>query len=66
MDFQYTPEQEAFRRELRGWLAANLPLDWATSQPEFATLDDEVRFLIDWQRRLASGGWSIGSCCWLI
>lgn len=25
MDFEYTPEQEAFRKEVRQWLAANLP-----------------------------------------
>ena len=29
MDFEvtYTPEQEAFRTEVRAWLAANIPLD---------------------------------------
>ena len=25
MDFEYTPEQEAFRKEVRQWLRANLP-----------------------------------------
>ena len=25
MDFEYTPAQEAFRKEFRGWLATNLP-----------------------------------------
>ncbi len=25
MDFEYTPEQEAFRMEVREWLRANLP-----------------------------------------
>ena len=25
MDFEYTPEQEAFRKEFRRWLEANLP-----------------------------------------
>ena len=33
MDFQYTPEQEAFRKELRGWLAANLPKDLCVDDP---------------------------------
>ena len=27
MDFEYTPEQEAFRKEVREWLVANLPPD---------------------------------------
>jgi hypothetical protein len=27
MDFEYGPEHEAFRKEFRGWLAANLPPD---------------------------------------
>ena len=25
MDFNYTPEQEAYRMEVRGWLEANQP-----------------------------------------
>src|SRR5262245_37219008 len=28
MDFNYTPQEDAFRRELRAWLAANLPKDF--------------------------------------
>ena len=27
MDFEFTPEQEAFRRELRAWLEANVPAE---------------------------------------
>ena len=30
MDFSLTPEQEAFRAEVRAWLSANLPPDWAS------------------------------------
>jgi alkylation response protein AidB-like acyl-CoA dehydrogenase len=30
MDFEFTPEQEALRQELRQWLAANLPPDLRT------------------------------------
>jgi alkylation response protein AidB-like acyl-CoA dehydrogenase len=29
MDFRLTPEQETFRAEVRAWLSANLPPDWA-------------------------------------
>jgi len=48
----YTPEEEAFRRELRDWLAAHLP----SERPP----DDDVarrEFQRAWQRALASGGW---------
>ena len=33
MDFQYTPAQQAFRREVRGWLADNLPGDLCVDDP---------------------------------
>ena len=55
MDLTFSPEEESFRSELRAWLGANIPAGW--DGEEFATLGDEVRFLVDWQRRLASGGW---------
>ena len=53
MDLTFSPEEEAFRAELRAWLAANVP----PAATDFATLAEEVRFLVDWQRRLAAGGW---------
>ena len=28
MDFTLTPEQEAFREEVRAWLKVNIPRDW--------------------------------------
>ncbi len=28
MDFQYTPEQEAYRAKVRAWLDANLPKEF--------------------------------------
>jgi len=55
MDLTFSAEEEAFRAELRQWLAANIPAGW--DDADFPTLADEVRFLIDWQRRLAAGGW---------
>src|SRR5215831_8784410 len=33
MDFQYTPEQEAFRREVRSWLEVNLPSELCVDDP---------------------------------
>ncbi len=41
MDLTYTPEEEAFRSELRGWLASSVPAEWR--RPGFwqAMSDDE-------------------------
>ena len=56
MDFKLSPEEKAFRDELRAWLEAHAPRDWARLRP---TLDTEARaqFLIDWQRRLHAAGY---------
>jgi len=53
MDLSFSPPEEAFRAELRAWLAANLPKD----VPEPETLEQEVAFLVEWQRQLFSGRW---------
>jgi alkylation response protein AidB-like acyl-CoA dehydrogenase len=58
MDFDFTPEQQAFRREVRAWLAANLPADlkgrgFASSRGEPET----VARLREWQRMLYKGGY---------
>lgn len=55
MDLTFSPEEEQFRAALRAWLAANIPAGW--DDEDFPTLADEVRFLVEWQRRLAAGGW---------
>jgi len=53
MDLSFSPAEEAFRAELRAWLAANLPPEL----PEPQTLAEEVAWLVDWQRRLAGSRW---------
>jgi len=52
MDFSYTPEEQAFRADLRAWLASNVPRE---AMP--ATLEGEAAFLTAWQRRLHDAGW---------
>jgi alkylation response protein AidB-like acyl-CoA dehydrogenase len=52
MDFSYTQHEQAFRAELRAWLAANVPRE---APP--ATLEAEAAFLTAWQRRLHNAGW---------
>src|SRR5512143_392311 len=53
MDLSFSAAEEAFRAELRAWLAAHLPQEI----PEPETLEGEVAFLIEWQRKLFSGRW---------
>jgi alkylation response protein AidB-like acyl-CoA dehydrogenase len=58
MDLRPTPEQEAFRAELRAWLGANLPWEYGKGlPPRFDDLAEEVAFLRSWQAKLAAGGW---------
>jgi alkylation response protein AidB-like acyl-CoA dehydrogenase len=59
MDLRDSADEKAFRLEVRGWLEANLPEGWGTS--EFAkpeTPEAEVAFLRQWQRKLYEGGWA--------
>jgi alkylation response protein AidB-like acyl-CoA dehydrogenase len=58
VDLSFSPAEEAFRTELRGWLAEHLPASWRGGEPpEFASLAEEVAFLRDWQRQLAEADW---------
>jgi alkylation response protein AidB-like acyl-CoA dehydrogenase len=60
MDFEYTPAQEAFRKEFRGWLEANLPPDLCLDD----AADDRVpsdRETYErrraWQKTMHAAGW---------
>ncbi len=60
MDFEYSPEHEAFRKEFRGWLAAHLPADLCLDDPA----DDRVasdRETFErrraWQKTMHAAGW---------
>jgi alkylation response protein AidB-like acyl-CoA dehydrogenase len=59
MDFSFTPAQEAFRQELRSWLAAHVPAsakELRHLQPQAAA--EDLAFLRSWQRRVHEGGWT--------
>ncbi|MGH2784814.1 MAG: acyl-CoA dehydrogenase [Actinomycetota bacterium] len=58
MDFRDTPEEAAFRKEIRDWLEVNIPQDWDRSQLSLIPPEDRVDMLRDWQRRLHEGGWA--------
>jgi alkylation response protein AidB-like acyl-CoA dehydrogenase len=58
MDFDFTPEQQAFRAEVRDWLAEHVPADlkgrgFAASRADRA----EVDRLREWQRALHKAGY---------
>lgn len=58
MDLTYSPEQEAFRQRVRGWLIDNLPRGWGSDEfPAFASYEAEVQFMRDWQAKLYHAGW---------
>jgi alkylation response protein AidB-like acyl-CoA dehydrogenase len=56
MDLRYTPAEEAYRAELRAWLAAEVP----SLPPRPAPEDWPARRAYDaeWQRRLAAAGYA--------
>ena len=57
MDLSYSPEELAFRNEVRSWLAANLPDDIRDKVVGYQQLgkDDIIR----WHKILAVKGWSV-------
>ena len=56
MDLTYTPEQQAFRAEVRAWLEANVP-----SQPleHFDASREGFEQHREWERTLKSGDWGM-------
>lgn len=51
-----TPEEQAFRREIRSWLLQNLPAGIREKTACFAKLDKQE--ILGWQRQLAERGWA--------
>ena len=64
MDFKFSAEDEAFRKELSGWLKANLPKAGKSegggdSEGEFmreSSADDWNR-RVEWHKKMHAGGW---------
>ena len=68
MDFRYPVEAEAFRKEFRNWLDANLPAELAGDGLGGSSMEIEgarLERLRAWNRTLADGGWAAPSWhCW--
>src|SRR2546423_11046526 len=57
MDLRYSPEEEAFRAEVRAWLDANLPPDWRHRGVGGYREEEDEEIQREWQRRLYESGW---------
>jgi len=58
MDFNYSPDEQAFRSDVRAWLAEALPDGWGQSVFEPEDEEERAQFRISWERKLFEGGWS--------
>ncbi len=55
MDFRFTPEEEAFRQEIRQFLKEELPPDWEGFENEFAP--ENFEFTKQIVKKLGAKGW---------
>ncbi len=56
MDLNLNADEVRFRDELRAWLTANVPKEWAEKREE--PLEQRFEFLKQWQRKVYDGGWA--------
>lgn len=56
MNLEYTPEQRAFRQEVREWMQANVPKE---PLPSFDLTRDGFEAHRDWERKLNEGRWGM-------
>ena len=57
MDFAFSPAEEAFRQEIRWWLADNLPAGWVYKGIGVEQGAHSVDIMREWQRKLYEAGW---------
>jgi alkylation response protein AidB-like acyl-CoA dehydrogenase len=58
MDFRDTPEEAAFRKEVRDWLDANLDREQLQTHLSVGPPDERIDNLRAWQGKLHEGGWA--------
>jgi len=56
MDFRDTPDEAAFRKELRAWIADNLPEGWRDRAPSSGRMDESVTR--EWSKKLYEAGYT--------
>ena len=57
MDFNYSPEDEAFRAEFRAWLELHRQYATPAREPMADESEDDWNARIRWHRKLNEGGW---------
>jgi alkylation response protein AidB-like acyl-CoA dehydrogenase len=58
MDFNYTPEEKRFRKQVQVWLSENRPRGTSKLARGTSMADDqEWRRLVEWHRKLYGAGW---------
>lgn len=60
MDLRFTPQEEAFRAEVRDWLETNLTGDFAALRGRGGPGDEHALFepRVEWERHMAAAGWT--------
>ena len=58
MNFSFTPEQNAFRAELRAWLTTNVPPQTGLRHLQPQASAEDLTFLKQWQYQVHDGGWT--------
>lgn len=57
MDFHFSPQEEAFRQEIRSWLTANMPPSYTGDAFEERSADERFDLQLAWQQQLHTGNW---------
>ncbi len=58
MDLNQTPQELAFRDEVRAWFAAHVPKDWVRRRNAEESMQARFAYLCEWQRKLFDAGWA--------
>ncbi len=58
MDLKSTPQEQAFREELRAWLKANVPPPFTGETTTDEGRQAEFQYLRDWKKKVYEGGWA--------
>jgi len=58
VDLNLTPQELAFRDEVRAWFSANVPKDWVKRRNAEESMEARFAYLRGWQRKLYDAGWA--------